>query len=1007
MPVDFLSDAQAARYGCYTVEPEPAQLGRYFYLDDADRSVMRPLRGDSLRLGFALQLGTVRFLGTFLADPTVVPLGVLAFVSQQLALSATLDLTAYRAGSARFVHMRMIQQHYGYRDFHDQPHHFHLVRWLFTRAWLSPERPSMLFDLATARLVAQKILLPGVSTLVRLIAQVRDRAAQRLWQLLDGRLTPAQRTTLDTVLQVPEGRRMSTLDRLRKAPTHISAPALVGALHRLEDIRALGVGTIDCRHVPPGRMQVLARFAAAARAQAIARMPDDRRSATLLAFAQIHEATAQDDALSLLDQLLTLSLARAERTGQRARLRTLNDLDTAAADLEVVVSMLLDEATYPDAALRAAVFARVGRDRLTTATGTVRQLIRPSGDTTYYELLANRYGLVRQFLPTLLRTITFSGIATAQPILDALRFLSSLEGKRTPSLAAAPRAVITNAWRRLTITTDDTIDRRFYTFCVLERLQDALSRRDIYVHPSERWGNPRAKLLQDAAWTTVRSQVCRTLGRDTDGAHEVADLTTLLDAAYQQTADNLPANTAVTISAEAGDVSAQLTLLDKLDEPTSLTRLQHMLAGMLPRIDLPDAVLDIHALTGFADAFTHLSEQRARADDLHLSICAVLIAEACNIGLEPVARADVKALTHERLGWVQQNYIRADTLTQANARLVDAQTRIGLAHAWGGGEVASADGLRFVVPVRTLNAGPNSKYFHVERGVTYYNFASNQFTGFHGIVIPGTVHEGPYLLEGLLEQQTSLQPREIMADTAAYSDIMFGLFHLLGYQFSPRLADIGETRFWRIDPHADYGSLQGLARHQINTTLIRHNWDDMLRVAGSLKLGTVRASDLLRTMQGSGKRSALARAIGELGKIAKTLYALRYLDDPIYRRRILTQLNRGEGRHRLARVLFHGQRGELRQRYREGQEDQLGALGLMVNIIVLWNTHYMDAALTQLRVQGIATQPADIARLSPLANQHIHMLGRYRFVEDAAILRGELRPFGDPNAAAPTSAGER
>lgn len=237
-----------------------------------------------------------------------------------------------------------------------------------------------------------------------------------------------------------------------------------------------------------------------------------------------------------------------------------------------------------------------------------------------------------------------------------------------------------------------------------------------------------------------------------------------------------------------------------------------------------------------------------------------------------------------------------------------------------------------------------------------------------------------------------------MADSAAYSDLIFGLFHLQGYQFSPRLADIGEARLWRIDPLANYGPLQELARHQINPALIRQNWDDMLRVAGSLKLGTVRVSDLLRTMQGSGKQSTVARGFGELGKVAKTLYALRYFDDATYRRRILTQLNRGEGRHGLARIVFHGQRGEVRQRYREGQEDQLGALGLMVNIIVLWNTYYMDAALTHIQAHGGVVHPADSARLSPLASHHIHMLGRYRFIEDAAILRGERRPFADSPA---------
>ena len=112
----------------------------------------------------------------------------------------------------------------------------------------------------------------------------------------------------------------------------------------------------------------------------------------------------------------------------------------------------------------------------------------------------------------------------------------------------------------------------------------------------------------------------------------------------------------------------------------------------------------------------------------------------------------------------------------------------------------------------------------------------------------------------------------------------------------------------------------------------------------------------------------------------KTLYLLRFIDDESYRRRILVQLNRGEGRHQLARVIFHGKRGELRQRYREGQEDQLGALGLVVNLIVLWNTIYMKAAaMNQLSAEGYEARPENIARLSPLGHKHVKMLGRYAF----------------------------
>ena len=198
------------------------------------------------------------------------------------------------------------------------------------------------------------------------------------------------------------------------------------------------------------------------------------------------------------------------------------------------------------------------------------------------------------------------------------------------------------------------------------------------------------------------------------------------------------------------------------------------------------------------------------------------------------------------------------------------------------------------------------------------------------------------------------------------------------------------------DLTADYGSLQTIARTRVNTKLIARNWDDLLRVAGSLHQGTVSASELMRSILRSKRPSKLARAIAALGRIPKTLYMLHYIDDESYRRRILIQLNRGEGRHSVARAVFHGQRGELRQRYREGQEDQLGALGLVVNAMVLWNTLYMEAALQQLRDEGTEVNTEDVARLSPLVHSHIHFQGRYLFALAEAVAQGKLRPLRDP-----------
>lgn len=334
---------------------------------------------------------------------------------------------------------------------------------------------------------------------------------------------------------------------------------------------------------------------------------------------------------------------------------------------------------------------------------------------------------------------------------------------------------------------------------------------------------------------------------------------------------------------------------------------------------------------------------------------------------------------------------------KANAKLVDYQSTLSLARKWGGGEVASADGMRFVTPIRTINAGPNRKYFGSSRGITWYNFLSDQFSGFHGIVVPGTLRDSIFVLEGLLEQQTGLNPVEIMTDTAGASDMVFGLFWLLGYQFSPRLADAGESVFWRVDKEANYGVLNNLARSCANPKKIEHHWEDMMRIAGSLKLGTVQASELIRSLLKSDRPSSLAQAIIEAGRINKTLYLLNYVDDEDYRRRILTQLNRGEGRHAVARAICHGQRGEIRKRYREGQEDQLGALGLVTNALVLWNTIYMQAALDHLRQQGEDVKEEDEARLSPLTHKHVNMLGHYSFTLTEQVLNGQLRPLKQPS----------
>ncbi|MCA1681384.1 MAG: transposase, partial [Actinobacteria bacterium] len=306
-------------------------------------------------------------------------------------------------------------------------------------------------------------------------------------------------------------------------------------------------------------------------------------------------------------------------------------------------------------------------------------------------------------------------------------------------------------------------------------------------------------------------------------------------------------------------------------------------------------------------------------------------------------------------------------------------------------------GMRFIVPVPSIYARPNRKYFGSKRGVTWLNMVNDQGSGLAAKVVSGTPGESLHMIDVIFSQDGGQRPDIIVADTGTYSDLVFGLAQLLGIEYRPELADMPDQRSWRIDTAADYGPLNTAARGRIDLDRVRRHWEDILRIVASIYTGTVRAYDVVRMLQRDGNPTPLGEAIASYGRIFKSLHILVYIDDDTYRRDIKGVRNLQEGRHSLAATVFHGKKGELYERYHKGMEDQLGALGLVLNCIVLWNTRYMNAALDELRAQGRTVLDADIARLSPFVRHHLNVLGKYSFLlpELLAGLRALRKPEDD------------
>jgi hypothetical protein len=267
---------------------------------------------------------------------------------------------------------------------------------------------------------------------------------------------------------------------------------------------------------------------------------------------------------------------------------------------------------------------------------------------------------------------------------------------------------------------------------------------------------------------------------------------------------------------------------------------------MLPRVDLPEVLLEVMSWAPeLAEAFTPVSGGRSRVDGLPVSVAACLSAHAMNIGYRPVAKKGVPALERARLSHVYQNYVRPETLAAANAPLVARQADLPLAQAWGGGLVAAVDGMRFVVPVPAAFARPNRKYFGSKRGMTWLNAINDRGMGRGAKIVSGTVRDSLHMVDVIFGLDGGELPEIVVSDEGSYSDLVFGLLELLGISYRPALADLPDQKGWRISASAGYGPLGTFARGRVDTTKIRRNWEDILRVVASIYTGTVRAYDVV------------------------------------------------------------------------------------------------------------------------------------------------------------------
>ena len=860
-----------------------------------------------------------------------------------------------------------------------------LSAWLLDRA-LEHDKPSLLFELACQKLRTEKIVRPAVWRLERLITSARQQAQTETMRRLAPLLTEEKKRVLDALL-VPDSTKGGTpLAWLRHPATANSPKAILRNLEKLRFLQELGINTWPLEPLNPNRLKLLAQVARRSASQALQRAPAERRYPVLTAFLAQSLTDITDETLDMFDRCLWETSTRAERdlaTFRKSVARTTNETLVLFKELGQTV---LDPAIR-DTHLRRAIYERIAPDTLQQAVTTCEKIIRPLDDN-HFDFLERRYSYLRQFTPALLDAFAFQSNVKRDPLLKAIEILRRLNTEQRRALPAdAPLDFIPSKWWPYVVDQEGHIHRHYYELSVLWELRGALRGGNIWLESSRRYANPETYLIPTDRWLELRPEVCRQIQIPEDSAVRLAERT-------QQLTELLPrVDALLSQNGKARMDNGQLIVspLEAEDRPSSAVELEQRIDDKLPHVELSDLLIEVDRWTHFSQYLTQARGSESRSKDFLPHLYAALIAHGCNIGLTKMAQ--IADLRYDRLAWCNNWYLREETLQAATNALVNFHYHQPLAAHWGGGTLSSSDGQRFPTSGKIRNATPLPRYFGYGRGVTFYTWTSDQFSQYGTKVIPATVRDATYVLDAILDNETELSLVEHTTDTAGYTEIVFALFDLLGMQFAPRLRDLGDQHLYRLDRGTAYPTLQPKLKGLIQQPLILARWDDMLRVAGSLKLGWVTASLFISKLQAYPRQNALTRVLQEYGRLIKTIFILRYLESEPYRRTINRQLNKGEALHALRRFLFFANEGIIRRRQEEAQTNQAQCLNLLTNAVVVWNTLYMERVLDALAQEGGRIDKADIALLSPARSAHLNPYGKFYFDVERELRRKGFRPL--------------
>ena len=971
---------QRSPYPTLGSHPSKSFLAEHFNLHESDFRLLKKIRQDSSRLGFAVLLKSFSYLGYPPHNKKDLPIAVIQWVGNQLGLGCH-QFERYEWKSRAWdKHLSIIREHTGFRPFGSEDASA-LTAYLINKTNETPTRKELISaSIRQCRL--QSIELPKEKELIRLVNSALSRFFNTTYQKISGRIAPEIKGKMDACLQSGEVE-TSTYDWMKSKAGRLGMRNVLEEIDKLAWVKKFD----DTPFLFDGiSQQILTKLRNRARPEdsyLMRRHPAPIRYSLLAVLLYFRQQEITDNIVRSFLELIRRIEKKADKSLEK---KLVNNIKKVYGKNNLLYKIAKASTENPEGKVKDVIYQAVGLDVLkrivTEFDVQTQEADYERSKTSAMQAKYSRY--YRRMLKPVFNALVFHAHNPAcQPIIDGINLIKRYVDKRCthyPAKEQIPKGLIAGFWKDLVYQTTENgirVSRYDFEICTLLRLEKALKCKEVWVEGAYLYRNPDLDLPQD--WDLRQIEYCAKLDiPQTPEAFIEPVRKEMLDC-LASTNDFFGRKRDVYIYYPGGGKKGlfRIPKIQARPERPVLQEIKNRVVAQWGVLDLLDVLVEADRQVDFT-RFFHSSGQRQvlRPDEAKERLLLSLFAFATNIGLKRVHGATQPSCTYDDLLYFRKRFINIDAVRSTIAALTNRILESRNPEIWGTATACASDGKYIGAWDQNLVAEWNPHY--QKTGIMAYCHVDTNATCVYSQVKMPWSSQVAAMLKGLVLHDTEMRIETNFVDSHGQSEVAFPFCRFIKVDLCPRLKRMKYERLYLPDKGIgrSFRHLKGVLERPIRWKRIHEQYGEMARHVVAVLEKTGPMESILRRFNSYNRSHPTYKAFIEAGKALKTIHVCKYLTQPVFRTEIHEGLNIVENWNSSNSFIAYGRQSEIHSNDPELQELSILCLHLLQNALILVNTIMVERILQQENLLQ-RMQPEDLKALTPLFTQNINPYGHF------------------------------